>query len=260
MRKIRNYSLAAIAFFTILFLFFPLADIFGLSWGIIATILLLGLLGRTWGFVTRPYQIAQWNDVRSVPTGFEQILERVLRETDVSVNGVWMTEDKEGLTYDLAEIHGALPPERQLFVDEEFFELYDADEQRAAIINAAMLAAEQFWFYSASVLLLVPLAYFVGWEVMERWLFGGELAVSWLVHVVGLGLLTAIGIWIARRMVYRADRIATEQTSVEAMTGTITKNREAKEDPERVPDWVYHNLWTRPPPEKRVERLEAQER
>lgn len=44
------------------------------------------------------------------------------------------------------------------------------------------------------------------------------------------------------------------------MTGAIRKNREAKAAPERVPDWVYHNLWTRPAPEKRVERLETRER
>lgn len=204
--------------------------------------------------VVHPYSSLVGTNVRPVSDERRRECERVCEEHGITVRGVRMA-DSFRRSYLPANVFGVLPWNRHLFVEPKFFEAY-ADEERTALLAQEAALAKQFYHvYSPTLLFSTTLAYFGVLAVARRASFAFPDAP--MVPEVLFVVLLALGVWLGRRMVYRADRYAADTAGREALASALERLDETTRESDE--DWgvvvAYSRLWTRPSPRDRLERL-----
>ena len=209
------------------------------------------------GLVARPYFSRAFPDARPAAERVRSQYADLCRECGVPVNGVWIADDLKG-NADLAEVAGVLPGKRHLFLDEELFEEYDSHERLAVVAQQASLAGGYYRLFVRTFVYLAITVYY-GFLVVAIVLSGGASPFpDWpLVPEVLLLALFSLGTLHARRVVYRADRFAADETGVETVVGVLesldARQRDSKTA--RIRTWVRSAVGARPSPRRRIERL-----
>lgn len=209
------------------------------------------------GLAARPYFGRAFPDARPAAERVRSEYADLCRDCGVPVNGVWTAENLKG-NADLAEVAGVLPGSRHLFLDEELFEEYDSRERLAVVAQQAALADDYYRIFTKTYVYLAILLYY-GFLVVAIELSGGATPFpDWpLVPEVLLVALYALGVWRSRRTVYRADRVAADETSADALVAALEARDEDRGNSRlaRVRTWLRAGAWNMPSPRKRVERL-----
>lgn len=218
-------------------------------------LLIIAQIGAIAGLIYYPYRdfAGPGPNVRAVEEPLRTEFEALCAEWGTAVRGAWVSDELQH-AYDYGQVFGLVPRNRHLFFDTVFFDLYTPDEQRAVVARESKLASNYYEFFEKTLPFLVALAYFgiealaVDTAVGSRWPFVPELCA--LVLVVG-------GVWTTRRKVYRADQFAAERTSPEAIVSALETFADEKRGSDA--EWAYIKFvslfWTRPSPEKRVDRI-----
>lgn len=213
--------------------------------------------GITTGLLLRPYTRFVGENVRLTEDPERADYAQLCADFGVPVGGVWTLDDFRD-SYGFAEIYGLVPGNRHLFLETSFFDVYTPDERIAVVAREAALAERYYQLLGKTLLYLVFLAYYA---VVLVVLYASRVRNpfrNWLlVPEVFLGLLFVLGVWYARRTVYRADRYATEQTDVETVVSALEKfaDEKGESDTETAKIKLLSAVWTRPSPVKRIERL-----
>ena len=226
----------------------------------IVTMLVVGFLvvaqvAFTAGLIYYPYRgfRSPGPNIRAVEESARREFVRLCADYQSPVRGAWVTDELRH-AYGFAQVFGLMPGNRHLFLDTTFFDLYTPDERRAVIARETKLATSYYFFFAQTLALLVVLIYFgikaltIDSWVVSRWPFVPEL--------LALLLLTG-GVWMTRQKVYRADEFAAEQTSVETVVSVLEKfaSEKRESDSESAKIALLSAVWTRPSPEKRIDRL-----
>lgn len=220
-------------------------------------VLLILQLGIMIGLLLRPYTRFVGPNLRAVNGPEHTEYARICRKHGPPIQGVWVTDDLQR-SYGFAEIYGLLPRNRHLFLDTKFFDAYTPDERVAVIAREAALADNYYRVIGITLVYLVFLAYFAivlaavyvtgSQNPFPDWPFVPEFL---------LVVLFSAGIWYGRRIVYKADRFAAKLTDVETVIRVLETFDEEKQDSEkeRVRIALLSLFWTRPSPQKRIDRL-----
>lgn len=218
-------------------------------------ILIIAQVGAIAGLIYYPYRdfAGPGPNVRAVEEPRRTEFEALCAELGTTIRGAWVSDDLRD-AYDYAQVFGFVPRNRHLFFDTTFFDIYAPDEQRAVVARESELASSYYELFEKTLPFLAALAYFgiealaVDTVVGSRWPFLPELCAL----LLGIG-----GIRYARRQVYRADEFAAERTSPEAVVSALATFADEKRDSdvESIYIELVSRLWTRPSPEKRVDRI-----
>lgn len=252
-------KLGWLVFFVVAIVLIPLSAFvtapLGLGAMFVVALLVLAQVGFTAGLVYYPYRSFRGPgpNVRAVDEPTRTEYAGLCTDLDAPVRGVWVTDDLRH-AYGFAQVFGVIPGNRHLFVDAEFFDLYAPEERRAVIARETELATSYYFYFAQTMPVLVGLFYFV----VEALTVDSWVASRWPFVPMGLAALLLIGgVWTLRRKIYRADRFAAEQTSPETVVSALATFADEKRDSNA--EWAYVKLaswfWTRPSPEKRIERL-----
>jgi hypothetical protein len=192
-------------------------------------------------------------NVRSAEEPERTEYEQLCADHEAPVRGVWITDDLRD-AHGFAQVFGLVPGNRQLFLDAEFFDLYGTAERRAVVVQEATLADRYYDFFEKAYVILATLIHFV----IARLLVDTSVGARWPFIPEVLGMVLAVaGVQYARRSVYAADRSAAEHTDPETVSSALEKlaAKKAESRRETLEMKFFSLFWTRPSPNKRIERL-----
>lgn len=220
-------------------------------------VVLIVQTGITTGLLLRPYTRFVGENVRRADEPDATDYATLCAEGGTPVKGVW-TLDEFRDAYGFAAIYGLVPGNRHLFLETTFFDAYAPEERTAMVVREAALARDYYQVFGKTVLYLAFLAYYAIVLVVLHVSGANNPFSGWpLVPEILFALLFVGGVRYARLSVYRADRVAAEQTDVETVVSAMEKFAYEKSESNRESARIklLSLFWTRPSPEKRIEHL-----
>lgn len=230
---------------------------FGTLTQFFVVVVLLVQSGITTGLLLRPYTRFVGENVRRTDEPEATDYAQLCAEVGTPVEGVW-TLDEFRESYGFAAVNGLVPGNRHLFLETTFFDAYAPEERTAVVVREAALARGYYQLFGKTVLYLAFIAYYAVVLVVLYASGASNPFSGWpLVPELLLALLFVGGVRYARRLVYRADRVAAERTDAETVISALKTFAEEKEESDRetVKVKLFSLLWTRPSPKKRIASL-----
>jgi hypothetical protein len=217
--------------------------------------LILAQLGGVAGLIHYPHRgfLGPGPNIRSAKEPKRTEYEQLCADHEAPVRGVWITDDLRD-AHGFAQVFGLVPGNRHLFLDAEFFDLYGTAERRAVVVQEATLADRYYDFFEKAYVILATIIYYG----IERLLVDTSVGARWPFIPEVLGMVLAVaGVQYARRSVYAADRSAAEHTDPETVSSALEKlaAKKAESRRETLEMKFFSLFWTRPSPNKRIERL-----